>query len=91
MRLHFRLPDGSSEQGKVCGNMDDGGRGTCTNENCVDEVICYTCDWDEDDELMLLVNGSVCVAKECENFLSNTFKWNRRECERESATMPWQL
>ena len=32
---------------------------------------------------MLLVNGSVCVAKKCEVFLSSTVQWNRRECELE--------
>ena len=31
----------------------------------VDAVNGYTCDCDEDHELMLLINGSVCVAKEC--------------------------
>ena len=40
---------------KVCGNIDDCG-------NCVDKVNGYTCDCDEDHELMLWVNGSVCVA-----------------------------
>ena len=34
----------------------------------VDEVNGYTCVCDEEDELVLLVNGSLCVAKECEIF-----------------------
>ena len=54
----------------------------------VGEVNDYTCDCDEDYELMLLVNGAVCVAKECEIFRSNTVQWNRRDGERESETMP---
>ena len=41
--------------------------------NCVDEVNGYTCDCDEDNKLMLLVNGSVCVAKECEFFSRTRF------------------
>ena len=48
----------------MCGNIDDCGRNACRNENCVDEVKGYTCDFDEDHELMLQVNGSLCVAKE---------------------------
>ena len=55
---------------KVCGNIDDCGPGTCRNENCVDEVKGYTCDCDEDSELMLQVNGSVCVVK---IFFSGTY------------------
>ena len=42
------------------------------NENGVD----YTCDRDEDYELILLVNGSVCVAEECEIFSQNLFSGN---------------
>ena len=57
----------------------------------VDAVNGYTCDCDEDHELMLLINGSVCVAKECGIFLSNTAQWNRRQRERGSATVPWQF
>ena len=30
---------------------------------CVDKVNGYTCDCDEDHELMLQVHGSVCVAR----------------------------
>ena len=33
----------------------------------------YTCDCDEDSELVLLVNGSVCVAKECDIFSRTRF------------------
>ena len=58
---------------KVCGNIDDCGPDACRNENFVDEVNDYTCDCDEDYELMLLVNGSVCVAKECEFFSRTRF------------------
>ena len=47
----------------MCGNVDDCGLGASRNENCVDEVNGYTCDCDEDFELMLQVSGSVCVAK----------------------------
>ena len=47
--------------------------GACGNENCVDEVNGYTCDCDEDCELVLLVNGSVCVAKEYEMFSRTRF------------------
>ena len=50
----------------VCGNSDDCGPDGCRSEKCVDEVNGHTCDCDEDHELMLQVNGSVCVAKECE-------------------------
>ena len=35
----------------------------CRTGDCVDKVNGYTCDCDEDHELMLQVNGSVCVAK----------------------------
>ena len=59
--------------------------------NCVDEVNGYTFDCDEDYKLMSLANGSVCAAKECDNFLSNTVQWSRRGCERESVMMLWQL
>ena len=69
--------------------MDDCGPEASRNGNCVDEVNGYTCDCDEDHELILLVNGPVCVAKDCEIFFSNTVQWNRRECERASAMMPW--
>ena len=34
----------------------------------------YTCDVDEDYELMLQVHGSVCVAKECEIFSRTRFR-----------------
>ena len=71
MRLRFRFRDGSCDQGKVCGIIDYCGPDVCRNENCVDEVNDCTCDCDADYELMLQVNGSVCVAKECD-ILSRT-------------------
>ena len=52
----------------MSGNMDDNGLDACRNENCVEDVNGHKCDCDEDYELVLLVNGSVCVAKECEIF-----------------------
>ena len=55
----------------MCGNIDDCGLDACRHENRVDEVNGYTCDCDEVRELVLQVNGSVCVAKECEIFFSN--------------------
>ena len=57
----------------MCGNVDDCGLGASRNENCVDEVNGYTCDCDEDFELMLQVSGSVCVAKGCENVSRTRF------------------
>ena len=57
----------------MCGIIDACGPDACRNENCVDEVNGYTCDCDEDCELMLLVKGSVCVAEECENFSRTWF------------------
>ena len=56
----------------MCGIIDECGLNACRNCICVDKVNCYTCDCDEDFELMLQVNGSVCVAKDW-NFLSKTF------------------
>ena len=76
---------------KVCGNIADCGPDACRNGNCAEEVNGYTCDCDEDYELMLLENGSVCVAKECKNFLSNTVQRSRRGCERDSVMMLWDL
>ena len=51
----------------------DCGPDACGNGNCVDKVNGYTCDCDEDYELMLHVNGSVTVAKECEIFSRTRF------------------
>ena len=68
----------------MCGNIDDCGPDACRNENCVDEVKRFPVRI----ATMLQVNGSVCVAKECENLLSNTVQWNRRESEHESVTVP---
>ena len=41
----------------------------CKTGDCVDKVNVYTCDCDEDHELMLQVNGSACVARNVKNFL----------------------
>ena len=41
----------------------------CRTGDCVDKVNGYTCDCDEDHELMLQVNGSACVARNVKNFL----------------------
>ena len=57
----------------MCGNIDDCGLDACRTCRCVDEVNGYTCDHDEDFELILLVNGSVFVAKDCENFSRTWF------------------
>ena len=62
--VHFRFPDGSGEQRNVFVFIDDCGPDAC--RNCIHEVTGYTCDRDEDLELMQLVDGSVSVAKECE-------------------------
>ena len=40
----------------------------CRSGDCVDKVNGYTCDCDEDHELMLHVNGSACVARNVKNF-----------------------
>ena len=48
----------------MCGIIDECGLNACRNGICVDKVNGYTCDCDEDFELMLQVNGSVCVAKD---------------------------
>ena len=57
----------------MCGMIDDCGPDACRNENCVDEVNGYTCDCDEDHELMLQVDGPVCVANEYEIFSRTRF------------------
>ena len=58
---------------KVCGIIDDCGLDACRNGNSVDEVNGYTCDCDEDFELMFQVNGSVRVVKECRIFSRTWF------------------
>ena len=58
---------------KVCGIIDYCGPNACRNGNCVDKVNGHTCDCDEDYELMLHVNGSVRVAKECGIFSRTRF------------------
>ena len=51
----------------MCEIIDDCELDACRTGDCVDKVNGYTCDGDEDHELMLQINGSACVA--CENFL----------------------
>ena len=46
----------------------------CRTGDCVDKVNGYTCDCDEDHELMLRVNGSACVARNMKNSFSNEFR-----------------
>ena len=41
----------------------------CRIGDCVDKVNGYTCDCDEDHELMLQLNGSTCVARNVKHFL----------------------
>ena len=41
----------------------------CRTGDCVDKVNGFTCDCDEDHELMLQLNGSACVARNVKNFL----------------------
>ena len=41
----------------------------CRTSDWVDKVNGYTCDCDEDHELMLQVSGSACVARHVKNFL----------------------
>ena len=89
--FHFRIPDGRSEQGEVCENIHDCGTDACRNANCVDEVNGYTCDCDENFELVLQVNGSVCVAKECEMFSRTRFSGTDVNVNVKGVIMPWQL
>ena len=41
----------------------------CRTGDCVDKVNGYTCDCDEDHELMLQLNGSACVARNVKKIL----------------------
>ena len=50
---------------KRCAGSLDCGPDACRNGNCVDKVNGNAFDCDEDYELMLQVNDSVCVVKEC--------------------------
>ena len=59
---------------KVCEIIDDCGLNACRTGNCVDKVNGYTCDCDEDRELMLQVNGSACVARSMKISFSNEFR-----------------
>ena len=53
----------------MCELIDDCGLNACRTGDCVDKVNGYTCDCDEDHELMLQLNGSACVARNVKNFL----------------------
>ena len=55
--------------GKVCEIIDDCDLNACKTGDCVDKVNGYTCDYDEDHELMLQLNGSACVARNVKNIL----------------------
>ena len=57
----------------MCGNIDDCGLDACRNGNRVDEVNGYMRDCDGDHELMLLVERSVCVAKDLKIFSRTWF------------------
>ena len=46
----------------------------CRTRDCVDKVNGYTCDCDEDLELMLQVSGSACVARNVNISLVLTWK-----------------
>ena len=59
---------------KVCENIDDCGLNACRTGDCVNKVNGYTCDCDEDHELMLQVNGSACVTRNVKNSFSNEFR-----------------
>ena len=58
----------------MCEIIDDCGPDACRNCDCVNKVKGYTCDCDEDHELMLQVNGSACVARNMKISLSNEFR-----------------
>ena len=59
---------------KVCEIIDDGELNACRNGDCVDKVNFYTCDCDEDHELMLQISGSACVARNMKISFSNEFR-----------------
>ena len=61
---------------KVCEIIDDCGLNACRTGDSIDKVNGYTCDCDEDHELMLQVNGSVCVARNVKNSSSYTVQWD---------------
>ena len=58
---------------KVCEIIDDCGLNACRTGDCVNKVNGYTCDCDDDHEL-LQVNGSACVARNMKISFSNEFK-----------------
>ena len=70
----FLISRGSSEQGKVCEIINDCELNACRTGDCVDKVNGYTCDCDEDHELMLQVNGSTCVVRNVKKSFSNEFR-----------------
>ena len=55
----------------MCEIIDDCGLNACRTGDCVDKVNGYTCDCDEDHELMLQVTGSACVARNVKNSFSS--------------------
>ena len=62
---------------KVCEIIDDCGLiNACRTGDCVDKVNGYTCDCDEDHELMLQINGSACVARNVKISFTNKVQWN---------------
>ena len=54
--------------------IDDCGLNPCGTGDCINNVNGYTCDCDEDHELMLQVNGPACVARNVKNSSSNEFR-----------------
>ena len=58
----------------MCEIIDDCGLNACRTGDCVDKVNGYTCDCDEDHELMLQVNGSACVTRNVKISFSNEFR-----------------
>ena len=79
---HFQTEVVSKE--KVSGIIDDCELHACRTGDCVDKVNGYTCDCDEDRELMLQLNGSACVARNVKISFSNMVQWNRRGSDRKS-------
>ena len=50
------------------------GLNACRTGDCVNKVNRYTCDCDEDHELMLQVDGSPCVVRNLKISFSNEFR-----------------
>ena len=59
---------------KVCEIIDIVGLLRVETGDCVDKANSYTCDCDEDHELMLQVSGSACVARNVKISFSNEFR-----------------